>query len=69
VSLAFYERAKRDTRYREALHALESKLDERGRIVVERPHRVLADLEFGAKGRPSELATARYREVLKNLER
>jgi len=66
--LSFYERAKQDVRYLEALRALESRLDERGRIVVERPHRNLASLSFCAKGRPSDLATARYREVLRNLE-
>jgi hypothetical protein len=67
--LSFYERVRRDPRYLEALRALQSKLDERGRIVVERPHRHLADLSFCAKGRPSDLATARYREVLVNLRR
>ena len=66
--LSFYERAKQDVRYLEALRALESRLDERGRIVVERPHRNLASLSSCAKGHPSDLATARYREVLKNLE-
>jgi hypothetical protein len=65
--LSFYEHAKRDARYLEALHALESKLDKQGRVVVERPHRRLADLSFCAKGHPSDLATARYREVLQNL--
>ncbi|MBI4663121.1 MAG: prenyltransferase [Verrucomicrobia bacterium] len=67
--LSFYERAKRDARYLEALRALQSKLDERDRVVVERPHRHLAGLSFCAKGRPSDLATARYREVLENLKR
>jgi len=66
--LSFYERAKHDARYVEALQVFESKLDERGRVVVERPHRNLAGLSFCAKG-PSDLATARYREVLENLER
>jgi len=67
--LSFYDRAKDDRRYIEALGLLESKLDARGRVVVERPHRKLSDLSFCAKGLPSELATARYREILKNLER
>ena len=67
--LSFYDRAKDDQRYLEALRALESKLDSRGRVVVERPHRKLADLQFCTKGRPSELATSRYREVLENLQR
>jgi len=67
--LSFYQRAKQDARYLEALQVFESKLDARGRVVVERPHRHLAGLSFCAKGRPSDLATARYREVLKNLGR
>jgi hypothetical protein len=65
--LSFYDRAKRDARYLEALRTLESKLDERRRIVVERPHRSLAGLRFCSKGHSSDLATARYRQVLANL--
>jgi hypothetical protein len=67
--LSFYDRARNDRRYLEALRLLESKLDARGRVVVERPNRRLADLSFCAAGRPSDLATARYREIVKNLER
>jgi hypothetical protein len=67
--LSFYDRAKQDQRYLEALKALESKLDSRGWVVVEHPHHKLADFQFCAKGRPSELATSHYREVLKNLQR
>jgi len=65
--LSFYDRAKGDQRYLEALRVLESKLDARSRVVVERPNRKLADLSFCAAGRPSDLATARYREIVKNL--
>lgn len=67
--LSFYNRAKKDPRYLEALRVLESKLDKRGRVVVERPNRKLAELSFCATGRPSDLATARYHEIMKNLER
>jgi len=67
--LSFYDRAKDDPRYLEAFRALESKLDNRSRVVVERPHRKLADLQFCAKGRASDLATSRYREILRNLHR
>lgn len=67
--LSFYDRARNDPRYLEALRLLESKLDARGRVVVERPNRRLAELSFCAAGRPSDLATARYREIVKNLER
>jgi len=66
--LSFYDRARRDPRYLEALRLLESKLDARGRVVVERPNRKLAGLSFCAAGRPSDLATARYREIVRNLE-
>jgi hypothetical protein len=67
--LSFYDRVKDDRRYLEALRHLESKLDGRGRVVVERPHRRLAELSFCAAGRPSDVATARYREIAKNLGR
>ncbi len=66
--LSFYERAKRDERFLDALQVLKSKLDEEGSIVVERPNRKLASLSAFAKGRPSPPATARYREILSNLD-
>jgi len=65
--LSFYEKARRDRRFHAALRALESKLDDRGRVVVERPHRALATFALCAKGKPSERATARYREIRENI--
>jgi len=67
--LSFYRRARGDPRFLEAFRVLESKLDARGRVVVERPNRRLADLALCAAGRPSDAATARYRELVKNLKR
>jgi hypothetical protein len=67
--LSFYDRARDDPRYLEALRLLESKVDPGGRVVVERPNRGLAGLSFCAAGRPSDLATARYREIAENLGR
>ena len=64
--LSFYDRAKRDPRFLEALRVLQSKLAD-GQIVVERVVPKLAGLSFCKKGRPSELATERYREILRNL--
>lgn len=64
--LSFYDAAKQDPRFCEALAALESKL-QNGRVVVERPNPKLASFSFCKKGAPSELATLRYREILKNL--
>lgn len=66
--LSFYDRARQDRRYQEALRVLQSKLDSGDRVIIERPHRKLADLQLCAKGCPSELATGRYREVLRNLQ-
>lgn len=66
--LSFYDRAKNDLRFLEALDALESKMAD-GQIVVERVVPKLAGLEFCKKGRPSELATRHYHEILVNIGR
>ncbi len=64
--LSFYDRAKTDSRFLEALGVLESKLSD-GKIVVERPNPKLARFACCKKGEPSELATQKYREILKNI--
>lgn len=66
--LSFYDRAKGDKRFVDALKALESKTAD-GRIIVERVVPKLAKLSFCKKGQPSALATIRYHEILKNLGR
>lgn len=65
-ALSFYDRAKKDSRFLDALGTLEAKLVN-GKIVVERPNQKLAGFGFCKKGAPSELATERYHEILKNL--
>ncbi|KAB3531060.1 prenyltransferase [Alkaliphilus pronyensis] len=64
--LSFYDRAKGDTRFLEALKALEAKMVN-GQIVVERIVPKLAKFSFCKKGEPSSLATIRYHQILKNL--
>lgn len=66
-ALSFYERARSDPRFLEALNALESTL-QGGKVIVQRPHPKLAPLAFCRPGEPSELATKRYREIRHNLE-
>lgn len=66
--LSFYKRAKEDSRFLEAFEALKSKVVD-GQVVVERVVPKLAKLSFCRKGAPSRLATKRYHEILKNLER
>lgn len=64
--LSFYNFAKKDKRFREAFDALSSKLVN-NKIVVERNSPNLVKLSFCKKGEPSELATKRYNEILKNI--
>jgi len=64
--LSFYDKAKKDERFLEAFDALRDKLVD-GMIIVERNVPKLAKLEFCKKGRPSELATRRYHEIVANL--
>lgn len=64
--LSYYDKAKQDERYMEALRVLESK-SVNGMIVVERPNPKLAALSFCKKGEPSDLGTKRYHEILRNL--
>lgn len=64
--LSFYSKAKKDPRFLSALGLLESKLSD-GKIIVERPNQKLAGFIFCKKGEPSDLATARYKEIISNL--
>ena len=66
--LSFYDRAKKDRRFLEALRVFESKLVN-GKVVVERPNQRLVGFAFCKKGEPSDLGTERYHEILKNLDR
>lgn len=65
--LSFYERAKKDKRFLDALKILTAKTVD-GQIVVENPSRKLANFAFCKKGAPSELATIRFHEIMKNLK-
>lgn len=67
--LSFYAQAAGDPRFLDALRILQSKLSEDDRVVVERPNRKLAGLSCCAKGRPSDAATGRYRQILRNLRK
>ena len=64
--LSFWNKAKTDDRFLEALRALQGKLAD-GMIIVERNAPKLAKLAFCKKGQPSELATRRYNEILANI--
>ena len=64
--LSFYDKAKKDYRFLEALDILKSKTQD-GQSVVERVVPKLGKLSFCKKGKPSISATKRYNEILHNL--
>lgn len=64
--LSFYDKVKTDERFLEAFDALKGRLID-DMVVVESCPRKLAKLEFCKKGKPSELATNRFKEILSNL--
>lgn len=65
--LSFYNQAQKDQRFLEALTVLNEKTVD-GKIIVERVVPKLAKLSFCRKRQPSELATERYNEILKNIK-
>jgi hypothetical protein len=67
--LSFYSKARQDKRYQEAFEALGRKLDSSGRLIVERPNRKLETLDICRKGEPSEAATGRYQEIVRNFRK
>ena len=66
--LSFYQKARMDERLKEAFATLSRKLDSNNRLIVERPNRKLEKLDICRKGEPSEAATKRYFEIVKNME-
>jgi len=66
--LSFYKRARNDKRFKEVFDILSSKLVDK-KIIVERNSPNLKNLSFCKKGEPSELATKRYNEIIKNMNK
>ena len=64
--LSFFDAARRTKAFEAALGILQSKLVD-DKVVVENPNRRLGSLSFCKRGQPSQLATKRYREILKNI--
>ncbi len=63
-TLSFYDQAKSDSRFMEALAALEQKMDN-GKLIIENPNRRLSKMAFCMKGKPSDIATTRFEELKK----
>jgi len=65
-TLSFYDSAKSDRRFKDAVKALEKKVID-NKLIVENPNRRLAKLSFCKKGEASELATIKYKELSNRL--
>ena len=66
--LSFYPKAIEDSRFKEAFESLSDKLDSNDRLIVERPNRKFEKFNICRKGEPSEAATERYLEIVKNMD-
>ncbi|MCL2404959.1 MAG: prenyltransferase [Defluviitaleaceae bacterium] len=64
--LSFYDKAKDDKRFLEALKALQDKLVD-NQLVLEHVSPKLSKLTYCKKGQPCEIITARYHEIISNL--
>ena len=67
--LSFYPKARKDERFKEAFDSLKKKLDSNDRLIIERPNKKLETLDICRKREPSEAATERYLEIVRNMER
>ena len=66
--LSFYKKARTDKRFKEAFKLLQTKLKD-GKIIIENPNRMLANMDLCKKGEASDIATIRYKEILNNLKK
>lgn len=65
--LSFYSKARKDERFMEAFEKLSSKLNSGKQMIIERPNRTLEKIGILKKGEPSEAATKRYLEIVRNM--
>lgn len=65
--LSYYKKAIGDKRFKEAFELLKGKMKNE-KMVVENPNRLLANMDFCKKEQPSEQATKRFNEIVKNLK-
>lgn len=61
-TLSFYNKARQDKRFKEAIAALDKKVVN-GKLIIENPNRKLSKLGFCKKREASILATYRYKEL------
>jgi len=67
-TLSFYNKAKKDHRFLEALQVITNKL-ENGKIIIESTSKKLSDYTFCKVKTPSEIATKHYNEIIENIKK
>lgn len=65
--LSFYEYTKKDTRFKDALDVLKSKLIEDS-IVIENTNKALKNMGSCKVNKKNEIATRYYKEIIKNID-
>jgi hypothetical protein len=66
--LSFYEKARNDKRFQEALSYLKDKI-KNDKLIPENPHKAWQEFIFARKGQISELGTKRWIEIKNNIEK
>lgn len=64
--LSFYKEAIGDRRFQEAYHCLKNKT-QNGEMIVEAPHKWWQQYDFAKKGKSSQAATLRWKEIERNV--
>jgi hypothetical protein len=67
-TLSFYNKAIKDSRFKEAICMLKDKVIN-GKMIIENPNKKLNEMEFCRKGQPSDIATLKYGEIIDNIEK
>jgi len=65
-TLSFFKSAQTDERFEEALTLLKEKIAN-GKMTVENPNKRLGDMDFCKKNQQSELATIKFKYIMKNI--
>jgi hypothetical protein len=67
-TLSYYNKAKKDRRFLEALQTITDKLDN-GSVIVESTNKKIRNYTFCKVDKPNEIATKHFNEILENLKR
>jgi len=67
-TLSFYNKAKNDPRFLEALEVIKNKI-KNGKLIVESTNKKISKYSFFRENEPNEMATANFNKILENLKK